>query len=214
MEMKAVIFDMDGVLIDSEIVYIEWEKEFFRQYGIELSDEAYRKTLGHSDSDVEEALEKIWRAYGRKEDFKALREAYYDAPKFHDMDYSMILNDGVRETLAYLKKMGKKLALASSSSMPEIEKVLGDCGLAEYFQAVVSGEQFDESKPNPGIYLYTAEELGILPEACMAVEDSEAGIAAAKAAGMYVAAKREERFRVDQSQADTVIETLRELIGI
>ena len=105
--LKAIIFDMDGVLIDSEIVYIEWEKEFFRQYGIELSDEAYRKTLGHSDSDVEEALEKIWRAYGRKEDFKALREAYYDAPKFHDMDYSMILNDGVRETLAYLKKWEK-----------------------------------------------------------------------------------------------------------
>lgn len=117
---------------------------------------------------MEEALEKIWRAYGRKEDFRTLREAYYDAPKFHDMDYGMILNEGVRETLAYLKKMGKKLALASSSSMPEIEKVLGDCGLAEYFQAVVSGEQFDESKPNLIQGCTFGNQSSLIPESASA----------------------------------------------
>ena len=208
MEIKAVIFDMDGVLIDSEIVYMKWEKAFFRQYGIELSDETYKETLGRSDIEVERALEKIWKAHGRKENFKALRDVYYSAPEIQTMDYSTILNDGVKETLSCLEKKGKRLALASSSALPEIKKVLKDCGLNEYFHMVVSGEQFKESKPNPEIYLYTANRLGVSPKECMVVEDSEAGIAAAKAAGMYVAAKKEERFLIDQSRADIVIETL------
>lgn len=118
MRAEAVIFDMDGVLVDSEIVYMKWEKAFFRQYGIELSDEAYRETLGRSDSEVERSLEKIWLSHGRTEDFKALRETYYNASEFQDMDYSTILNDGVKETLAGLKRMGKKLALARRSVFP------------------------------------------------------------------------------------------------
>lgn len=212
MKIRAVIFDMDGVLVDSEPVYQEWERQFFRQYGIELLDDVYRRTLGQTEKEVEDFLEKFWKEQGRTEDFKTLYEAYYEAPEFQELNYREVLNDGAEELLSFLRKEGIKTALASSSAMSDIKKMLSDCGLEKYFQAVVSGEQFRKSKPDPEIYLHTARVLGVSPEECMVVEDSEAGITAGKAAGMYVTAKKEERFQVDQSRADFWIRDLTELV--
>lgn len=214
MEIKAVIFDMDGVLVDSEPVYLEWEKRFFRQYGIEISDEMYRSTLGQSDADVEKFLEKIWIEHGREEEFKTLYELYYENPGFQEFNYRDVLNEGAEELLSFYRQEGKKVALASSSAMPDIKKMLSDCGLEKYFHAVVSGERFTKSKPDPEIYLYTAGLLGVSPLECAVIEDSEAGIAAAKDAGMYTIAKEEKRFRVNQSRADKRVEDLRELIKL
>lgn len=214
MRAEAVIFDMDGVLVDSEPVYHEWEKDFFRQYGIELPDEVYRCTLGRSETDVEDFLEKFWLKEGRSEDFRSLYEAYYEAPEFPELDYKTVLNDGVKELLSFCRKEELKTALASSSGMADIKKMLSDCGLQEYFQAVVSGEQFRKSKPDPEIYLYTAKLLNVPPENCVVIEDSKAGISAAKAAGMYTIAKEEKRFPVDQSEADKRVEKLMDIIRI
>ena len=102
--------------------------------------------------------------------------------------------------------MGLQLALASSSPMSNIRQVLGECGLMEFFPVIVSGEQFEASKPDPEIYLHTMARLGRRPEECLIVEDSTYGVQAGAAAGGLV-----ERFPFDQSAARFHIGNLSEI---
>jgi len=110
-----------------------------------------------------------------------------------------------------LRAMGLQLALASSSPMSNIRQVLGECGLMEFFPVIVSGEQFEASKPDPEIYLHTMARLGRRPEECLIVEDSTYGVQAGAAAGGLVAALRDERFPFDQSAARFHIGNLSEI---
>ena len=113
--------------------------------------------------------------------------------------------------LEQLRAMGLQLALASSSPMSNIRQVLGECGLMEFFPVIVSGEQFEASKPDPEIYLHTMARLGRRPEECLIVEDSTYGVQAGAAAGGLVAALRDERFPFDQSAARFHIGNLSEI---
>lgn len=97
--------------------------------------------------------------------------------------------------------------------MDNIVDVLGQCGIADAFEAIVSGEQFHESKPNPEIYLHTLDVLGLPASACCCVEDSVYGIEAGKRAGLTVVAKREERFGFSQDEADVIIDAIPDLLG-
>ena len=115
------------------------------------------------------------------------------------------------DTIAQLRAMGLQLALASSSPMSNIRQVLGECGLMEFFPVLVSGEQFEASKPDPEIYLHTMARLGRRPEECLIVEDSTYGVQAGAAAGGLVAALRDERFPFDQSAARFHIGNLSEI---
>ena len=119
------------------------------------------------------------------------------------------LRDGA--ALEQLRAMGLQLALASSSPMSNIRQVLGECGLMEFFPVIVSGEQFEASKPDPEIYLHTMARLGRRPEECLIVEDSTYGVQAGAAAGGLVAALRDERFPFDQSAARFHIGNLSEI---
>ena len=98
--------------------------------------------------------------------------------------------------------------------MDNILDVLGQCGIRDYFEVIVSGEQFRESKPDPEIYLHTMECLGLEPSECCCIEDSKFGITAGKRAGLTVFAKREERFGFSQASADQILDSVPDLLNV
>ena len=167
--VKAVIFDMDGVIIDSEGKYLEFQLEFAQKKNPNVR------------------IEQLYREIYRPE---------------------------VTEVLKTLKEKGYRLALASSTQLDLVERVLRENEIREYFEVVVSGSQFKRSKPNPEIYQYTASRLGVRTEECLAVEDSTIGITAASRAGMKIAAVIDNRYNFDQSLADYHIARVKEVLEV
>ena len=212
---RAVIFDLDGVLIDSEGIYFTWTKEFFEENGILISREDILSLAGSSEKFSDQKIYEWWEA--AKHDGRSskavlsLYNAYCEAQPF---SYAQIINPGAREVLQYLKENKIKTAVASSSPMHAIRNALEETGLMQYFDTFVSGNMFPESKPDPEIYLYTMRQLGLSGESCIAVEDSEYGVRAGKRAGMTVIAKRDPKFDFDLSEADYRIDHLIESLEI
>lgn len=213
--IKAVIFDMDGVIIDSEPVYNNWLERFLSVNGIQVTEEELCRMVGISSQDYRRTLEKWWVSAGKK---IPMGEDVYEIFNLFCADYPFsakeIMNPQLREVVGCLKMKGLKIALASSSSLKEIKKVMEEIELEPWFDVIMSGADLKESKPNPEIYIRTLEELGMMPEECLAVEDSSYGIQAAQAAGIPVAAIRDERFGFDQSSADFLISRLNEILDI
>ena len=204
---KAVIFDIDGVILNSEKFYAERREQFFATKGIELSQEVNDLFIGSNpkammiylfpnDPELQEEMRENYAHYSS--------ELVYQTP-----DY---LNPDVRPLLEELTTRGIRLAIASSGNPQGIKQMLADNQLTDYFEWVVSGEMFEESKPNPEIYQYTVAKLGLNPEECLVVEDSTIGITAAKAAGLEVLALQQTDYVVDQSQANARIASLKNVL--
>jgi len=179
--IKAVVFDMDGVLFDSErITRIMWKKAADEW---ELSDieTAVRDCTGSSRPDQWVYLKK---KYGG--DFKAKEFREYCSALFHSYvdENGLPLMPHAKEILSYLKEKKYPLALASSTRRIAVEKELKDAGLWSYFNATICGDEVEHSKPAPEIYLRACSLLGLDPELCCAVEDSPNGIRSAHSAGM------------------------------
>ncbi|QWT18018.1 HAD family phosphatase [Collinsella sp. zg1085] len=211
---KAVIFDMDGVLVDTECFYAEALVTYGQDHGLNITREETFSLVGASYQVFRSCLQRWWAEVGRVMSEDEAVESYLTWERAHGIDYASLLNPGVVETLEYLQRAGIRLALASSSPMVNIKHVLSVCKLEHYFEVIVSGEQFEESKPNPQIYLHTLEQLGLPALECCCVEDSEVGIAAGKAAGLTVFAKREERFGFSQAAADHIIDSVFDLVAV
>lgn len=211
---QAVIFDMDGVIVDSERFYYDQLDEMYSAEGIFVPREELCRAVGASYKDFKSNLVR-WFAMGGVDLSPEEAEARYDAwAAVHPADYAALLNPGVRETVAELKDLGVRVALASSSPMDNIMHVLEVCGLSDAFEHVTSGKQFLESKPNPEIYLHTLDLLGLSATSCCCVEDSVPGIAAGKAAGLTVIAKREDRFGFSQELADAVVDSIADILAL
>ncbi len=210
---QAVVFDMDGVLIDSEQYYQDRLMKYFSAMKVDLPPQRLNLLVGANGKMNlwPKILEGIELPKPYDEFMIGLRE-YRHAQRIED--YRPLLFPGVEETLKTLKASGKKLALASSSSFASIEKMLSDTGLYPYFELVTSGGMFKESKPNPEIYLFTAEKLKLDPRQCVVVEDSTYGIQAGVSAGMTVIARQDERFPMDQSRAHFFVKQLTEVPAI
>lgn len=213
-KLEAVIFDMDGVLVDSEFVYRQGHAAYFASVGVAVSPEELNQLAGSSRK-VERVLYEQWweRSLGERisgEEIERREDEYWDA---HPISYREIMNPGVPETLEELRSLGLRLAVASSSPLSHIEKVLAECGIDGYFEVVESGDELHQSKPNPEIYLLTLDKLGLSADVCCAVEDSDPGIQAARSAGLYTIAKREERFGFTQLGADVMVDEIPGVIG-
>lgn len=210
-KINTVIFDMDGVVIDSEPHQLENHKEYLSSLNIYPSEKELFKLVGASQKLTREFLRPILEK-------EITVEEYYDGFKeFHKgniVHYNMLLNNGVIETLNKLLITGYNLALASSASMKKIEKVIHQCNLEGFFKVILSGDSFEHSKPNPEIYLKAAEKMNTSPDKCLVVEDSEHGIIAGKKAGMYVVAKEEIRFNLFQNDANEMIKEIPDLLKI
>lgn len=212
---RAVIFDMDGVIVDSEYAYAQEERAFLDAFGIEVSDEEIAQTVGCSRETFNQTVAQWWErgGYGTFTPDEAIAR-FNEWGKSYVYDYRALMNPGVPETLDALRARGLRLALASSSPMDNIREVLQACGIEDEFEVIVSGEQFHESKPNPEIYLHTCEVLGLDPGVCCCVEDSPYGIEAGKRAGLTVFAKRESRFPFSQDKADVIIDTVSGILEV
>ena len=198
----AVIFDMDGVIVDTEKFYLDTLARLFEAEGIEVPFEDLCVTVGASYKDFKRNLVRWFELGGEHLAEEEALARYNVWEERNQPDFAALLNHGVVETIAELKRRGVRVALASSSPMSNILLVLEACGLSDAFELVTSGEQFHESKPNPEIYLHTLENLGLPAGDCCCVEDSVPGITAGKAAGLTVFAKREDRFGFTQEAAD------------
>jgi len=211
---KAVIFDMDGVIVDTEKFYFDTLAGMFDAAGIDVPRESLCSAVGASFKDFKRNLV-AWYALGGEQITEDEGLERYNAwESAHYPDFASLLNPGVVETVDELKRRGVRVALASSSPMGNIREVLAACGLADAFELVTSGEQFHQSKPNPEIYLHTLESLGLIADECCCVEDSVPGITAGKAAGLTVVAKREDRFGFSQEAADYTIDSIPDLLEV
>jgi sugar-phosphatase len=179
--MKAVIFDMDGLLVDSEPYWKMAEKICFGKLGLTLDDELLRQVMGFRLSEV--ILH--WYQYQpwENKNFEALEIEILNTVKELIIAHANVM-PGVVATLEACKQNGLKIALASSSAMSLIEVVIKKLNIETYFDLVVSAEFEPYGKPHPGVFLTTAKSLNVSPEECVVFEDSVNGMIAAKAARM------------------------------
>lgn len=211
--IKAVIFDMDGVIIDSEPLWEKSESIMLKQKGFG-SNENYRKEyrkkiMGLNQKDSVKLLKETFGLDESPEEIlrtrlKILLELY---------EKELSLADGVPELLETLSREKHiKMALASGSPMKVIEFVLEKFSLSGTFKVKVSGECVENGKPHPDIYLETARRLEVSPEECVAIEDSINGIVSAKEAGMHCIAVPDPRIAPeDYPQADIFRKSVSEI---
>lgn len=209
--IQAVIFDMDGVLIDSEGVYLNYQLAFARAKNPAVTMEQLYPMVGATKKDSWEVVE---RAVNNGQTWEELRSEFRKKDIYEEIDYRELYRKEAAEVLNTLKDEGFKLALASSTHLELVERVLNENGIRNLFETVVSGNQFKKSKPDPEIYLYTASCLGVKPEECLAVEDSTIGITAAHRAGMKIAAMIDERYGFDQSLADYRLSGVKDVLEV
>ena len=176
--MKAVVFDMDGIIFDSERLVIDCWKVVAEKYAIPDIEEACNECLGVNGV---ETKEKFLKRYGQDFPYDAYKS---EMSKIYHDNYDggrLPMKIGVVELLQYIKEMGLKVALASSTRSEVVTQQLKDAGILNYFQVVVGGDMVTRSKPQPDIFLKACEELGVAPEESFAIEDSYNGIRAAAA---------------------------------
>lgn len=208
--IKAVIFDMDGVIIDSEMEYLNFIFEFAREKNPGLKIEDLYGTVGTTRQDCWEVVAK---AVNNGETWDELRDQYAGRWEevFSIVDYKAIFRPVVLDVMDWLKKEGFLLAVASSTNLEQVKKILNLNQVDKRLDLIVSGGMFKRSKPDPEIYLYTAETLGVKPEECLVIEDSTVGITAGCKAGMKVAALIDNRFNFDRTLADIELSVLEEI---
>ncbi len=211
--IKAVIFDMDGVIIDSEGEYLKYLYEFVREKNPDVRLEELYGTVGTTKRDCWVVVE---AAVKTGETWEELHDEYLGrwAEIFSSVDYLSIFRPEVLEVMDQLKDMGLRLAVASSTNIEQVEKILTENKVAERLELMVSGSDFKRSKPDPAVYLHTAERMGLAPAECLVIEDSTVGITAGHNAGMTVAALIDERFCFDRSLADFELADLRAVVPL
>ncbi|MGX7150875.1 HAD family hydrolase [Enterococcus ureasiticus] len=205
---EGIIFDMDGVLVDSEEFYYQRRQAFLKEYDLSIEQIPIPEFVG---ADMRSLWETILEVNDTNYDESFLTEKYLQYKIDHPIDYGSMIDPDAKRVLQFLKRKGYKIGLASSSMKDAIQEVLKAGQLASYFDVIVSGTQFKKSKPAPEIYEYTASELGIEPENCLAIEDSEKGIRSAHDAGMTVWAIKDIRFGMEQQLADAQLDTLSDM---
>jgi len=183
--MRAAIFDMDGVLIDSEPLWRRAEREVFGKVGVVLTKEMCLGTMGLR-------LDEVVRYWYQRfpwdgTDLQAVEEQVISAMHELISEEGKALG-GVHETLERLRGADLMLAIASSSPLSLIETVVNKLEIRDFFQALCSADEDEFGKPHPAVYLRTADRLTVDPGECLVFEDSPLGVRSAKSAGMTVVA--------------------------
>jgi len=205
---SAVIFDMDGVLVDSYHAHYQSWVAMAQREGFTFTEEQFAPTFGRTSREI---IAHFWGA-----DLTDERIAEMDAAK--EAEYRRIVEDdfpampGARELIERLAANGFPLAVGSSGPPENVAMVLDQLGVGACFRAVVTGMDVTRGKPDPQVFLIAAERLDVAPPRCVVIEDAPAGVAAARAAGMKsIGLVSTGRTREELAEADLVVRHLSEL---
>ncbi|MCI8287089.1 MAG: HAD family hydrolase [Lachnospiraceae bacterium] len=180
--MKAVVFDMDGVLFDTELVCMKAWVAIAEKWGLPRMEEIFPLCIGLNANDSKRI---VLDAYGEDFDYPGFRQETSDWFQEYIRERGLPIKPGVRQILEWLATTGYPVGLASSTKRSSVLSHLRQAGFEEYFSTVVGGDMVEHSKPQPDIYLLACRELGVRPEEAYAIEDSPNGIRAAYRAGMH-----------------------------
>lgn len=180
MKLKGLIFDMDGLLIDTERLSFEALVYDCKQRGFTLTMEQF---LSIRSLSIPKCEEKFKGYFGEDFDFKDSFDKHFSYMREHMDKYGVPMKKGADNILKFAKEQGLKIALATSTPLPIAESQLTSLGLWSYFDKVQSAADIKNGKPAPDVYLAAAELLGLEPSECMAFEDSPNGIRSASSAG-------------------------------
>lgn len=207
--MDAVIFDMDGVLIDSEPLHFEVDQLVLRKLNIHEGKSYLERFVGYTNP-------AMWQIIKEEFSIESTIEELIDLQMTVKLSYLEQSNyeaiEGIKELLEELKSFKVPIAIASSSPRIFIEAVIKKIHIVDYFQDWISGEEVPKSKPEPDVFLKAAELLNVNPERCVVIEDSKSGAIAAKSAGMTcIGYKNMNSGNQDLSKADLVVDRISEI---
>lgn len=180
--IKAVIFDMDGTLFDTESVYANAWRQAGRELNFAPIEQAIAACTGRNAKDTRRYFEENFANLITYDEFIAVRDRYYNAAI---EERGIPLKEGVVEVLDYLRENGIRIALATATRAERTEYNLTTTGLRSYFDVLVTGDIVEHGKPHPETFLTAASRLGVSPSECMGVEDSFNGVRAIRTAGMF-----------------------------
>lgn len=210
--IKAVLFDMDGLMVDNELLHLQAFNNVFRKYNKYLSEDENNKWyIGVSDEDAAiDMVERFHLPLSAKELALAKRESYKQLQKGQMFPLS-----GLIELLKNLHRYGYKTAIASGSTVEEIKKVIEKLDIMQLIGNYCSSEEVKQGKPAPDVYLLAAKKLGVEPSECLVLEDASKGVEAAKAAGMTCFAVTSQYTKgQDFSLADKILNNLSEVFQL
>jgi len=179
--IRAICFDMDGVLVDSERMSLRLVGESAALQGCIMTPEQCEMSIGANDARFRKILNDLFPG---RIDVDRFMQDWLDLTMEYVRREGVPLMPQARETLAMLRRRGMKLALCTSNVPEVVREYLALAGLTDFFDAIITGDMVTRSKPDPSIYLLGAQSLGVPPEECAGVEDSVSGVRAVHAAGM------------------------------
>ena len=180
-KVDAIIFDMDGVLIDSERISFKCFQEVFKEHNYKMDEIFYLRLIGRNVKSIKAIMEE---EYGTDFPFDTIYKKKSNLALEITDKNGVIIKPGVHELLDYLNKENYKIAVATSTRRERALQLLEEAKIKDKVNYVICGDQVENSKPNPEIFLKAAKGLNVSPEKCIVIEDSDAGITAAHAAKM------------------------------
>ena len=210
MAIRAIIFDFDGLILDTECTEFAGWQQVYREHGHELTMTLWADAVGRPYSHHFDPCEILEQFLGKKLDHVVVRERKRSICK--DLNLKLQPRDGITQYLHTARNLGLKLAIASSSDHSWVAGHLARLNLLDYFANLTTFEDTPTHKPEPGPYLKALERLNVQPHEAIALEDSAHGVAAAKAAGIFcVAVPNEVTRSMDLRHADMIVPSLLEL---
>lgn len=207
--MRAVIFDMDGVIIDSEPIHFEVDMQTMRDLGFNISSKELEKYVGTTN---EYMFSDLKIKYNIEQSIEEIINYKVELTKRKVIQSELEPIEGIKELLVNLKNKNIPTAIASSSPRSFIDVVVYKFNLQDYFKYIISGEEVVNGKPDPDIYIEAAKKLGLSPEDCIVIEDSRNGVLAAKAAGMKcIGFQNINSGNQDLSKADITVKSITEI---
>lgn len=205
--MKCILFDFDGVIIDSEIDAFEHFRKSLVEKGIDITLDELLKYIGKSSLTI---TTELFKKNNIKQDPEKFLTERRNSGNYYEVSELKVM-PGLIEFLESLKKNNKKTAVVSSTSSRSVVTALNRLSLIKYFDAIICGDMVKETKPSPEGYLKAAKFLNVKPDECVVIEDSPIGILAGKNAGMKVIGFKGSSYKQDTSNADIEITSYNEI---
>ncbi|MBH1941441.1 HAD family phosphatase [Mobilitalea sibirica] len=211
-DIDAVIFDLDGTLVDSMWMWESIDIEYLNRYGIELPKDLQKSIEGMSFSETAVYFKNRFQLLDSLDQIKS----DWNKMAWYKYENEVPIKEGVKEFLEYLKEEGIPAGIATSNSRELVDLIIEKHGLKEYFKSIRTSCEVDKGKPSPDIYLLVAKDLEVKPERCLVFEDVLQGVMAGKNANMKVCAVYDKYSDKDQEQkkrlADYYVHSMKEIV--